>query len=52
MLKWALTFFIVAIVAAILGFSSLAGNLAYLAKIICIVGLVLAVAGFIFGRKK
>ena len=51
MLNWAITFFLVAIVAAVLGFGGLAGDFAMLAKICFLVFLVIAVASFIFGRR-
>jgi uncharacterized membrane protein YtjA (UPF0391 family) len=51
MLNWALTFFVVAIIAAVLGFTSIAGSAIDIAKILFFVFLVLAVVSFIFGRK-
>lgn len=51
MLNWAVTFFIVAIIAAVLGFTSIAGSAIDIAKILFFVFLVLAVVSFIFGRK-
>lgn len=54
MLSWALTFFVVAIVAAVLGFTSIAGAAAGIAKILFFIFLVLTlfalVAGSIRGR--
>lgn len=51
MFSWALTFFIVAIVAALLGFTGIAGTLAWAAKLLFIAGLILAVAFFLMGRR-
>lgn len=48
MLSWALTFFVLAIIAAILGFSTIAGAAAGIAKILFVVFLVLFVASFFF----
>jgi uncharacterized membrane protein YtjA (UPF0391 family) len=51
MLNWAVTFFIIAIIAAVLGFTTIAGTAIDMAKILFFVFLVLAVVSFIFGRK-
>jgi len=51
MLNWAVTFFVVAIIAAVLGFTNIAGSAIDIAKILFFVFLVLAVVSFIFGRK-
>jgi uncharacterized membrane protein YtjA (UPF0391 family) len=47
MLGWALTFFILAIVAGLLGFVALAGIAAEIAKVLFLVFLVLLVVSFI-----
>ncbi len=52
MLNWAATFFVIAIVAAVLGFTSIAGSAIDIAKILFFVFLVLAVVSFIFGRTR
>ena len=52
MLNWAVTFFVVAIIAALLGFTSIAGSAIEIAKILFFVFLVLAVLSFIFGRTR
>ena len=52
MLRWAVTFFVIAIIAAVLGFTSIAGSAIEIAKILFFVFLVLAVVSFIFGRRK
>ena len=51
MLNWAVTFFVVAIIAAVLGFTNIAGSAIDIAKILFFVFLVLAVVSFIFGRR-
>ena len=52
MLNWAATFFIIAIVAALLGFTSIAGSAIEIAKVLFVVFLVLAVVSLVFGRTK
>jgi uncharacterized membrane protein YtjA (UPF0391 family) len=52
MLRWAIGFFLVAIVAAALGFGGLAGDLTALAKICFLVFLVLAVVSLVSGRGR
>jgi len=52
MLNWAVTFFVIAIVAALLGFTSIAGSAVEIAKILFFVFLVLAVLTFLFGRTR
>jgi uncharacterized membrane protein YtjA (UPF0391 family) len=51
MLNWAVTFFVIAIIAAVLGFTSIAGSAIDIAKILFFVFLVLAVVSFIFGKR-
>ena len=51
MLNWAVTFFIIAIIAAVLGFTRIAGSAIDIAKILFFVFLILAVVSFIFGRR-
>jgi uncharacterized membrane protein YtjA (UPF0391 family) len=50
MLRWAVVFFVVAIVAGLLGFTSIAGSSMQIAKILFFIFIILAVAIFIFGR--
>jgi uncharacterized membrane protein YtjA (UPF0391 family) len=52
MLNWAVTFFVIAIVAALLGFTSIAGSAIDIAKILFFVFLVLAVIAFVSGRTR
>jgi uncharacterized membrane protein YtjA (UPF0391 family) len=48
MLRWALIFFIVAIIAAVLGFGGLAGDLSYIAKILFMVFIVIFLISLIY----
>ena len=49
MLNWAITFFLMAVVAAILGFGGVAGTFVEIAKFLAILFVVLFVASLIFG---
>lgn len=51
MIGWALTFLIIAIVAAIFGFSGIAGAATNIAWILFVVGLVLAIILALTGRR-
>ena len=51
MISWAVTFLIVALVAAVLGFSGIAGVATNIAWILFVVGLTLAVIFAITGRR-
>jgi uncharacterized membrane protein YtjA (UPF0391 family) len=51
MFSWAIIFFIVALVAAVLGFGGLAASAAGAAKIVFFVALILAIVGFVMGRR-
>jgi len=51
MLHYALVFFVVAIVAAVLGFGGLAGAASGIAQILFVGFLILAVVSLIFGRR-
>ena len=52
MLYWTAVFFGIALAAAVLGFTGIAGAAAGIAKILFVVFLVLFVGSLIFGRKK
>jgi uncharacterized membrane protein YtjA (UPF0391 family) len=52
MLNWAVTFFVVAIIAALFGFTSIAGSAVEIAKILFFVFLVMAVVTFVYGRTR
>jgi len=51
MLSWALTFFVVAIIAAVLGFTSIAGAAAGIAKILFFVFLMIFFVTSIVGTR-
>lgn len=51
MLSWAITFLIIALIAALLGFTSIAGTAIGFAKIIFVVFLVLFVGSLLLGRR-
>ena len=52
MLSWAITFLIIALIAAVLGFGGIAGTAVGFAKILFFVFLVLFVVSLIFGGRK
>jgi uncharacterized membrane protein YtjA (UPF0391 family) len=52
MLGWALTFLIIALIAAVLGFGGIAGFAVELAKIIFFVAIVLFVISAVFGFAR
>ena len=52
MLHYAVVFFVIAIIAAVLGFGGIAGSAAGIAKILVIGCLILAVVSMIFGRRR
>jgi uncharacterized membrane protein YtjA (UPF0391 family) len=52
MLNWAATFFIIAIIAAVLGFTNISGQAIDIAKILFVVFLILAVVSFILKGNK
>lgn len=51
MLRYAVIFLVVALIAAILGFGVIAGTAAWIAKICFVIFLVLAIISFFSGRK-
>jgi uncharacterized membrane protein YtjA (UPF0391 family) len=52
MFYWAVVFFIIAVVAGVFGFGGLANDSAYIAKILAVVGIVLALVSFVFHRRS
>jgi uncharacterized membrane protein YtjA (UPF0391 family) len=52
MLSWAITFLVIALVAAVLGFGVLAGTAMEIAKILFFVFIVLFVLSFFMGRRS
>ena len=51
MLRYALNFLVVAIIAAVFGFGGIAGEATWVAKILLVVFLILAVVSFISVRQ-
>ena len=51
MLSWALTFLIIALIAAVLGFGGIAGTAVGIAKILFFVFLILFIVSLILGRR-
>lgn len=52
MFSWAITFLVIALIAAVLGFSGIAGAASNIAWIFFVVGLVLAAVMFFTGRRR
>jgi uncharacterized membrane protein YtjA (UPF0391 family) len=52
MLSWSVTFLIIALIAAALGFGGIAGTAVGIAKILFFVFIVLFLVSLIFGRRK
>jgi uncharacterized membrane protein YtjA (UPF0391 family) len=51
MLYWAAVFLVIALLAAVLGFSGIAGISMNIAWILFVVGLILAIVFFVVGRR-
>lgn len=51
MLNWAVIFLVIAVVAAIFGFSGIAGAAVNIAWILAVIGIILAIAFFVIGRR-
>ncbi len=51
MLSWALTFLVIALIAAALGFGGIAGTSVGIAKLLFFVFLILFVVSLLFGRR-
>jgi len=52
MLYWALMFLVIALVAAVLGFGTLAGAAAWIAKVLFVLFLVLFVVSLLMGARR
>lgn len=52
MINWAVTFLVIALIAAVLGFSGIAGAAVNIAWILFVVGLILAVIFFFMGKRR
>lgn len=50
MVRWAILFFIIALIAAVFGFTGLAGDAAWVGKVLLVVFLILAVVSAVLGR--
>jgi uncharacterized membrane protein YtjA (UPF0391 family) len=50
MVRWAIIFFIIALVAAVLGFGGIAGDAAWIGKLLLVVFMILAVVSMVLGR--
>ena len=51
MIGWAATFLIIALIAAVLGFSGIAGVATNIAWVLFVVGLILAIVFALLGRR-
>jgi len=51
MFQWAITFFVIALVAAVFGFGGIAGSAAWIGKILLVVFLVLALLSLVLGKR-
>ena len=52
MLRWALIFLVVSLVAAVLGFGGIAADSAYIARVLFIIFLVLFLVSLVFGMSS
>lgn len=51
MLSWAVTFFVIALIAALLGFSGIAGTAVNIAWALAVIGVILALVFMVMGRR-
>jgi uncharacterized membrane protein YtjA (UPF0391 family) len=51
MISWAITFLVVALIAAVFGFSGIAGTAVNIAWILAVVGIILAIVFAVMGRR-
>ncbi|HXC38948.1 MAG TPA: DUF1328 domain-containing protein [Burkholderiales bacterium] len=51
MLSWAVTFLIIALIAAVFGFTGIAGTAVNIAWILAVIGIILAIVFFAMGRR-
>lgn len=52
MFGWGIIFLVIALIAAALGFSSLAGTAAWAAKVVFVVGILLFLISLFTGRRR
>ena len=51
MISWAVTFLIIAIIAALLGFSGIAGTAVNIAWALAVIGIIVALLFMVIGRR-
>jgi uncharacterized membrane protein YtjA (UPF0391 family) len=51
MISWAVTFFVIALIAAVLGFSGIAGTAVNIAWMLAVLGIILALVFMVMGRR-
>lgn len=51
MIRWAILFLIIALIAGFLGFGALEGTAAWAAKILFVIGIILFIVNLIFSRR-
>ncbi len=51
MLSWAITFLVIALIAAVFGFSGIAGTAVNIAWILAVIGIILAIVFAVMGRR-
>jgi len=51
MFSWAITFFIIALIAAVLGFTGIAGTAVDIAWALAVIGVILAIVFAVIGRR-
>ena len=51
MVRWAIVFFVIALIAAVFGFGGIAGEAAWIGKVLLVVFLILAVVSMVLGRR-
>ncbi len=52
MLRWSIAFFVLALIAAVFGFTGIAVDAAWIAKLLFVGFLAIAVVSLIFGRRS
>jgi uncharacterized membrane protein YtjA (UPF0391 family) len=50
MVRWAILFFVIALIAAAFGFGGIAGDAAWIGRVLLVVFLILAVVSLVLGR--
>jgi uncharacterized membrane protein YtjA (UPF0391 family) len=52
MIRWAIIFFVIALIAALFGFGGIAGDAAWIGKILLVVFVILAIVSMLLGRSS